>query len=141
MRLLILLFLLALPSFGAWSAGSSSSYNSLNKAERTYNQGVVLMMDKQFLDAEKKFRAALKRDKTGRKRTTISLTPYVNRALIITTPRYFITTKRFLSSRRYQSRTCTEVYSMFKWGMCHLPMTISLSYAHLNRHLLMNSSL
>ncbi|MGR5500342.1 tetratricopeptide repeat protein [Vibrio sp. DNB22_10_4] len=63
MRLPILLFVFALSSFGAWSAGSSSSYKSLNKAERTYNQGVELMKDKQFLDAEKKFRAALKRDK------------------------------------------------------------------------------
>lgn len=63
MRLLPLLLVLVFFSSTAWSAGSGSSYNSLNKTERTYNQGVELMLDKRFLDAEKKFRAALKRDK------------------------------------------------------------------------------
>ncbi|GMQ48349.1 tetratricopeptide repeat protein [Vibrio sp. 10N] len=63
MQLLIVVLTSMVISFSAWSAGSGSSYNSLNKAQRTYNKGVELMMNKQFFDAEKKFRAALKRDK------------------------------------------------------------------------------
>jgi Tfp pilus assembly protein PilF len=48
----------------AYAKGSGSSYsNSLNKQQRLYNQGVEFMLDKEFREAERKFRAALKRDK------------------------------------------------------------------------------
>lgn len=63
MRSTIILVTSMIVSSSLWAAGSGSSSNPLSRAERIYNQGVELMMDKQFLDAERKFRTALKRDK------------------------------------------------------------------------------
>ena len=47
----------------AYAAGSGSYHSSSSKsAERLYNQGVKLMLDKKFSNAEKKFRSAIKKD-------------------------------------------------------------------------------
>lgn len=61
-RVLALSLLLSV-GFGVQAAGSGSSYSSLNKTEKLYNQGVELMRDKEFREAERKFRDTLKRDK------------------------------------------------------------------------------
>ncbi|MFC0174075.1 tetratricopeptide repeat protein [Vibrio comitans] len=49
------------PSVFAAGSGAYHS-NSSTSAEKFYNQGVTLMMDKKFSKAEKKFRSAIKKD-------------------------------------------------------------------------------
>ncbi|MEZ9421439.1 hypothetical protein BCT86_07360 [Vibrio breoganii] len=61
--LLTLLLSSSLVVSSAFAAGSGSYHsNSSSSAERLYNQGVKLMMDKKYAKAEKKFRSAIKKD-------------------------------------------------------------------------------
>ncbi|PMG86702.1 hypothetical protein BCU83_00220 [Vibrio breoganii] len=46
----------------ALAAGSGSYHSSSSSAKKLYNQGVVLMKDKEFAKAEKKFRSAIKKN-------------------------------------------------------------------------------
>jgi Flp pilus assembly protein TadD len=63
MRKVILVLLTAVVAFYVQAAGSSSSSTNKNKAQSVYNQGVKLMLDKNFVKAEAKFREALKKKK------------------------------------------------------------------------------
>ncbi|GAM59870.1 serine/threonine protein kinase [Vibrio ishigakensis] len=63
MQRLFLFSLLTILSAGVYAAGSGSSFSNLTKSEKLYNQGVELMRQKEFREAERKFRRAIKRDK------------------------------------------------------------------------------
>ncbi len=66
-RLLIALIACSL-SVSLYAAGSgsfsSSNPSKLSKSEKLYNQGVELMLDKEFVKAERKFRNALAQNDT-----------------------------------------------------------------------------
>jgi tetratricopeptide (TPR) repeat protein len=59
MKKLIACIIFSMFATGALAAGSSSVSPALSKDIKHYNNGVKLMLDKEFADAEKEFRRAL----------------------------------------------------------------------------------
>ncbi|WP_103878593.1 tetratricopeptide repeat protein [Vibrio hangzhouensis] len=65
MKIMFVAWFALLVSVAAYGAGSGySSSNSQNKSLRLYNEGVDLMMDKQFRAAERKFRSVIANKKS-----------------------------------------------------------------------------